>query len=176
MTETNSNLPDTDPSQSLTYCAPTRKSARELSAIYGSVYNDALKLRESHARLPKPDSCREKDRLSLDIQKQLCIELKNTAFYLRTAMQGIADQTEVSPYRQRECHSRVHMAHKLREKISVSNVPQALEDPFSPIDQNRRDTYAAFLQSMVGSPDAGTVCSRKASEYCELLERGKPKL
>jgi hypothetical protein len=176
MTETNSNLPDPDLSQHLTYCAPTRKSARKLSAIYGSVYNDAKRLRDSGAKLPKPDPCRREDRLSLDSQRQLCIDLKSTALYLQTTMESIADPTEVSLDRKRECHSRVHMAHKLRQKISASNVPQALKDAFKPIDENREDTFAAFFQSMVGPPEAGTVCSKKALRYFEPLERGKPKL
>jgi hypothetical protein len=176
MTETHSNLPDTDPSQHLTYCAPSRKSARELSTIYGSVYNVARRLRESRARLPKPDSCRREDGLSLDSQRQLCIDLKSTALSLQTTMTSIAEQTEVSPHRRGECHSRVHMAHKLRQKISASNVPQALKDACKPIDENREDTFAAFFQSMVGPPEAGTVCSKKALMYFEPLERGKPKL
>jgi hypothetical protein len=114
--------------------------------------------------------------LSLDSQRQLCLDLKSTALSLQTTMKSIADQTEVSPYRKRECHSRVHTAHELRQKISASNVPQALKDAFKPIDENREDTFAAFFQSMVGSPEGGTVCSKKAFMYCEPLLRGKPKL
>jgi len=169
MTDTNSMVPSTNPSD---FCAPSRRTAGELSEIYNTVIHESVRLH--NLRSPESGLDSGKENMSVEDQRRLCIELGTTAFHLRNTMRDLSVQMGTSPDTQKQYHSQLHEAWKLRHKFSASDVLKDIKDAFEDIESIRDDTYTALLQSLV-PPEAPPVCSKKARAYFEPQESGKPK-